>query len=235
MAAEENRIAHFRAIVEAEAKAAGGSERHRNRAAYRAIAAKTQLDEEYIYQLHKGLKKNLGPAAVQKLSEAYANGRPPGWMDLPVGQSQATSEQQEFRERPPTLEEAIEALGEAILGMDDVGRDMAGPLLASLMKHPEKAQSVAETMAALVQLRKLEKGEPDPEPPKPAKIKTAPSKSDAKRPAGRAALVLKIGGGEKRQYELQLRREAFRPASSVTANEAQWYERLRAIPKAANE
>lgn len=234
MAAEENRIAHLLAIVEEEATAAGGSERTRYRAAYRAIAAKTQLDEEYVYQLHRGHKKNLGPAAVKALSEAYAKGRPAGWMDLPIQPSLHLVEQAEFRERPPTLEEAMEALGEAILGMDDVGREMAGTLLASLVKHPEKAHSLAETLAAFAQLRKRT-AEPDPDPPpKPAKIKTAP-KADAKRAPGRAALVLKIGGGEKRQYELQLRREAFQPASTVSTKEAQWYERLRSVPKAASD
>lgn len=194
-------------------------------------------DGAFVGQMIKGTRP-ITEATVHKAEslrhERLGISGARGWFALedvpPPGDA---GEQSEFRERPPTLEEAMEALGEAILGMDDVGREMAGTLLTSLVKHPEKAHSLAETLAAFAQLRKRTATDPDPQPPKPAKVKVQP-KADAKRPGGRAALVLKIGGGEKRQYELQLRRDAFRPASTVSAKEAEWYERLRATPKAAN-
>lgn len=234
MAAEENRLAHFKRLVESRSPM-GPKGKMRLQEGYRAVADATGLTYDYVYQVYNGKsgKNRLGEDALKKISRAFGAGKAEDWMDRPLDQTEGP--QQEFRERPPTLEEAMETLGEAILDMDDVGREMAGTLLASLVKHPEKAHSVAETLSAFAQLRKRGTSEPDPEPPKPTKIKTTPSKADVKRPSGRSALVLKIGGGEKRQYELQLRRDAFRPASSVTANEAQWYERLRAIPKAANE
>jgi len=81
MAAEENRLAHLRALVEAEAQAAGGN----LRAGYRAIATATGLKEEYIYQLYKGIKPTVGKGAAVAISRAYANGRDDGWMDLPPG------------------------------------------------------------------------------------------------------------------------------------------------------
>lgn len=81
MAAEDNRIAHLRLLVDELAAEAGG----KLRAAYRAIATSTGLDEEYIYQLYKGVKKTLGPDAAKAIARAYANGRPLNWIDLPPG------------------------------------------------------------------------------------------------------------------------------------------------------
>lgn len=79
MAAENNRISHLRLLVDELAAEAGG----KLRAAYRAIATSTGLDEEYIYQLYKGVKKTLGPDAAKAIARAYANGRPMNWIDLP--------------------------------------------------------------------------------------------------------------------------------------------------------
>lgn len=73
MSAAANRLAHFRALVEAEAESAGGTERQRYRAAYRAIASESGLKEEYIYQLFKGKKPKIGDEAAAKLERAFGN------------------------------------------------------------------------------------------------------------------------------------------------------------------
>jgi len=77
MAAEENRLANFRSIVDKEAQEAGG----KLRLGYRAVAATTGLNEEYVYQLYKGRKTNISSAAAKTIARAYSNGRPSGWFD----------------------------------------------------------------------------------------------------------------------------------------------------------
>lgn len=79
MAAEDNRIANLRSLVDELAGEAGGKLRQ----GYRAIATATGLDEEYVYQLYKGIKKSMGPDAAKAIARAYANGRNPNWIDLP--------------------------------------------------------------------------------------------------------------------------------------------------------
>ena len=79
MAAEENRIANLKTLVDRLASESGGKLRQ----GYRAVATATGLDEEYIYQLYKGIKKSMGPDAAKSIARAYADGRPPGWFDLP--------------------------------------------------------------------------------------------------------------------------------------------------------
>ncbi len=77
MAAEENRIANLRRLVDSLADEAGG----KARLGYRAIASATGLQEEYIYQLYKGHKKTMGADAAKAIARAYANGQPDGWFD----------------------------------------------------------------------------------------------------------------------------------------------------------
>ncbi len=77
MAAEENRMKNLRLIVDAEAESAGGKLRQ----AYRAVATRTGLQEEYVYQLYKNIKKAMGPDAARAISRAYADGRPSEWFD----------------------------------------------------------------------------------------------------------------------------------------------------------
>ena len=63
MATEENRINNLRKIVDAEATNAGG----KLRLGYRAVAINTGLEEEYIYQLYKGVKKSIGRDAARAI------------------------------------------------------------------------------------------------------------------------------------------------------------------------
>jgi len=77
MAAEENRIKNLREIVDVEATNAGG----KLRLGYRAVATSTGLDEEYVYQLYKGIKKSMGRDAARTISRAYAKGRSINWFD----------------------------------------------------------------------------------------------------------------------------------------------------------
>ena len=90
MAAEENRIANLKTLVDRLASESGGKLRQ----GYRAVATATGLDEEYIYQLYKGIKKSMGPDAAKSIARAYADGRPPGWFDLPL-EAEISSDGQE--------------------------------------------------------------------------------------------------------------------------------------------
>ena len=81
MATEENRINNLRKIVDAEATNAGG----KLRLGYRAVAINTGLEEEYIYQLYKGVKKSIGRDAARAISRAYLKGRSINWLDeMPI-------------------------------------------------------------------------------------------------------------------------------------------------------
>ena len=77
MAAEENRIANLKALVDGEALEAGGKLRQ----GYRAVAAATGLGEEYIYQLYSGRKPNVSADSAKAIARAYSNGRPLSWFD----------------------------------------------------------------------------------------------------------------------------------------------------------
>ena len=76
--------ANLVALVQAEG---AGDERR----GYQAVAERTGLSEEYIYQLVKkkprsdGKPREVGKAAARKIEQAYAAGRPTGWFDRPFG------------------------------------------------------------------------------------------------------------------------------------------------------
>lgn len=88
MAAEENRMANFRAIVDSEAQQAGG----KIRLGYRAVASATGLGEEYVYQLYKGRKANMSSDAAKTVARAYSNGRPLSWFDNPMNELQSSGD-----------------------------------------------------------------------------------------------------------------------------------------------
>lgn len=57
------------------------------RGAFREVAARSGLAEEYIYQLYHGKPKadgsprTMGPRAAKAISRAFADGKDPGWFD----------------------------------------------------------------------------------------------------------------------------------------------------------
>jgi hypothetical protein len=223
MSASANRLAHFRSIVETEAAAAGGTDRQRYRAAYRAIAAEAELKEEYIYQLFTGKKTKIGDEATAKLEKAYANGREPGWMDGPPS---PVREDPGFEPiRPPTVEEAVYRLAELLFGLDDDGRAMASTALSNLAKNPERAAKAAETLETLTRI--------NPREPTPTAPASAEQGSSGARARGKTKLTVKEGGGQKMQLDLPWRTVADPfDKTSASPRERAWYERVRAAPKA---
>lgn len=82
MQVEEIWMAHFKAIVEREAREGGSL-----RAGYRSVAAKLIKSEEYIYQLYQqkpkadGSPRTITLAFSRSLARHYADGRPADWIN----------------------------------------------------------------------------------------------------------------------------------------------------------
>lgn len=89
-------MAHLRQIIEKEAQAAGGN----LRSAYRSVGHRVDKNPEYIYQLYQRKPKANGAtrAVSLELSKAldrhYAEGRAPGWINLPPVEGSETREAQ---------------------------------------------------------------------------------------------------------------------------------------------
>lgn len=82
MQVEDIWMAHFKAIVEREAREGGSL-----RAGYRSVAAKLIKSEEYIYQLYQqkpktdGSPRTITLAFARSLARHYADGRPTDWIN----------------------------------------------------------------------------------------------------------------------------------------------------------
>lgn len=139
--------------------------------------------------------------------------------------------------RPPTVPEAVEALGEALAGMDDLGRKLAAQVLANLAEHPEQAAAMGEQLRQFLATRRR----PDPEPPRPRKAKASEPSSSSR--AGSGAKAPASGGHDPQMSLLPLHAVKSKlpllPARNpfderkAAPSEARWYERVRAAPKAA--
>jgi hypothetical protein len=153
MTVEENRLAHLRVIVDAEAKAVGG----RRRAGYRAVATATGLGEEYIYQLYRGIKTVIGPDAARSISRVYGQGRTDGWFELPPETPSDTSEiEDEAMRAMPTIGATIRHLG-AILGtLNAMGRASVAPLIQQVLENPELAEEAAMMADAIAAAQRMD-------------------------------------------------------------------------------
>jgi hypothetical protein len=230
MAAEENRLAHFRRLVESLSPEGKGG-KPLLREGYRVVADEAGLTYDYVYQVYTGKsgKTRLGEDAVKKISKAFGKDKPADWMDHPVGVANVDHDFGPIR--PPTLEEAWDRIAEALTSLDEIGREMAVSILTSLAKSPEKPGMSFQMLETLVRVHGRRPQDP---PPAPTKTKKTTTSAPATRATGKAALVLKIGGGKKQQFNLPLTRGAFR-SETAPANERAWYERVKAVPKASDE
>lgn len=187
------------------------------------------------------LDKKIGRSTVQRIREAatpvnldYVEalglvfGLEPWQLLAPAGAM--TSGEPDFEGLPPSIEAAITRLAELFGSLDDLGREFAIPMLTSLAKNPEQAKKTVEMLETLarVHARPVPKQEPRASPDAKKKIASV---AGEKRPRTKAALVLKIGGGQNQQFTLPLSRSAFR-TESAPANERAWYDRVKAVPKA---
>jgi hypothetical protein len=73
---------HFRSIVESIAHENNG----KKSAAYQEIADRTKYKYDYIYQVYtRKLNKRVNVDFMKALGEAFADGRPAGWINQPPG------------------------------------------------------------------------------------------------------------------------------------------------------
>lgn len=182
-------------------------------------------------------------AKIAREIEDYAEGLAQHELDSPLDrepeQPKEETPMQPFeQERRPTVAEAVEALAEALLGLNETGRKLAEPYLQTVLTDPMQAADMAAELQRLVDNRSKKRSPATPTPPKGGKSKGT-TQSAAKTPA-KAQLTVKPGGGEKRQLELALRRlsptarvspNPFRE-ESATESERGWYQSLKMAPKA---
>ncbi|MFA7291864.1 MAG: hypothetical protein WC023_06405 [Rhodocyclaceae bacterium] len=196
------------------------------------IAAATKTARTKVSNLLNGTG-SFGAQMARKIEEACAD-MSPGYLDG-IGALESLTEDAEgevmahTQIRPPDPAEALDALIEALDRMDDVGRDAASALLATLGKQrPAQAQPTAAMLLALMGVQK----KPEPPAPSPTGKKSVKSAQN-KRPTEKATLVLKIGGGQKTQLDLPLRTTVRDPFNDAPPKrEQEWYAELKKAPKA---
>ena len=153
MTAEDNRLSNLREIVDAHAKALGG----KLRAGYRAVSTATGLDEEYVYQLYKGIKKVVGPDAARTIARVYANGRDMAWFDLPPAPvPPVTTTGDEAMRAMPTIGATILHLGALAGALNEMGRASIAPLIARVLENPELASEAAAMADAIVATQQMD-------------------------------------------------------------------------------
>lgn len=114
---------------------------------------------------------------------------------------------------------------------------MASTALSNLAKNPSKADKTAQMLNAVIALHPRAPAlEPEPQPPGGGSRKRKAPAAE-RRSQERQRLTVTVGGGQKMQQDLPLKR-ALHPANdpfdenNAPANERQWYERVKAAPKA---
>ena len=132
--------------------------------------------------------------------------------------------------RPPTIAEALQALAKAMREMNDSGRKVAATMLQEFPKDLSEAgaQKAAETLATLH--RSFPAAPSEPEPPKPKKTAARRQQQTAKadKAPAKSRLTVTVGGGQKSQYDLPLKKTVRDPFSdSPPPSEAKWYKSLK--------
>jgi transcriptional regulator with XRE-family HTH domain len=135
----------------------------------------------------------------------------------------------------PSVGQAIEVLATALSSMDEIGRELASGVLASIAKRPDQPEGATAMLAALIQHHGSKAPPPSPSSPSSGKKAKRTTAAAQRRAPGRVALTVTQGGGQKRQLALPLRTVAD-PFNADTAprREQEWYERVKAAPKAAS-
>lgn len=130
------------------------------------------------------------------------------------------------------LDDALNLLADALASVDADGRDMAALALQKFAKNPaiERDRTVA-MLAAVIQSAPRA----PVTPPTTPRTKKVASKTQALvKGEGKANLVLKLGGGQRQMFDMPL--QSLRKAvdnRNASQRERDWYERVRAAPKAA--
>lgn len=226
----ETRREHFRALCRRK----GWFDEARQKWAVTEIAHATLKPTNKVSDLLNG-KGSFGAKIARELESAL------GLPEFALEQADAPDQpgeqpphavQMDFEPiRPPTLQEAVAVLGEALNGLDALGRQLAGPVLAALLENPGSAAEMGEELAAIVARRS-----PPPTTPTDKKRRvTAPEK----RATGMHRMTVTEGGGKpKPQLGLRLPlRTVANPfdVQQAPKKEADWYQQLKAKPKAREE
>jgi len=216
----EVRRERFRAYC----KRRGWHDEGRDRWAVTEIAAATLKQTNKVSDLLNG-KGSFGAKIARELENALGLAEfALEAADVPEPGPDTASVAMEFEPiRPPTASEAFEALGAQLSGLDELGLQMAAPVFAALLEHPERAAELGEQFAALVEMRRL----PPPGSPKPTRKKTTAA---AQKAPAKARLTVTEGGGQPKPqlgFRLPLRTVAdpFKP-DAAPQKEKDWYETL---------
>jgi transcriptional regulator with XRE-family HTH domain len=133
-----------------------------------------------------------------------------------------------------TVDDVVTMLADMLAMLEPADRARVELALNPLFKDdPQRALPFAKDMVATVMKHRA--GTPSPTTPSTPshKRKKATPKAEKKAQSGRANLILKIGGGQKQQFDLPL--QSLRKANderNAPANERAWYDRVKAVPKA---
>jgi AcrR family transcriptional regulator len=138
----DNWLAHFKAIVHAAIE----SERGDERAGYREVARRLEMNEETVYQFYKSKsgKKYPGAPTIIQLERVYGKGLPPGWASQPVGNKLTSPSTQ------PTLRESLAAFHTAVQRVSASRRQELFDLLRLYLREPTRySHLIADIETAL--------------------------------------------------------------------------------------
>lgn len=150
---QEEWLERFKAVVASEIDAARG----RASDGYRAVASKTGLGYDYIYQIYNGKPahkpKRPSAEAMDSIRRAYG--------DASEGPATGKEEMHQHGAALPattafassgtvTLAQALEVVASALLMSDDLTLDQVRPLLARLVDEPPRATEIVPRIAALL-------------------------------------------------------------------------------------
>lgn len=137
-------LLRFKEVVQREIDEAGG----KNADGYRAVATKTGLGYDYIYQIFTGKPthkpKVPGHDAMTAIERVYGpapGSAPPTAADAGAALSAGVPGEQ-------TLAQALLTLAHELQNADDLSREQAGVLLKRLASEPERAEEIAVRLSA---------------------------------------------------------------------------------------
>lgn len=155
---EEQWLQRFKNVVQSEIDLAGGHKR----SAYRAVAKRLEMNEEYVYQIFnakpKGRPKTpgkevmamldkhyplIGPVSTPTYERTYATDPPPSVAD--TGKPWSPNEH---------ANTAFALLSQLLSGLDETGRRQAQAVLSNLVDAPSQHARLATVFSVVVQTSK---------------------------------------------------------------------------------
>lgn len=93
-------------------------------------------------------RRGVGDALADSLESAF--GRPNGWMDRPIPETDAQLADTPSQISRPTLAQALEVVAGALYAADDLTIDQVRPLLSRLVDEPSRAAEIVPRLSALL-------------------------------------------------------------------------------------